>query len=77
MGKCPWDNGEMLNVKSFGAVGDGATDDASALQAALDAIQMAARPRTLYFPAGIYCTGRVLDITSTQGVTIFGDGATS
>jgi parallel beta-helix repeat protein len=43
----PW-----LNVKDFGALGDGATDDTAAIQAALDAI--GELEQTLYFPTGQY-----------------------
>jgi hypothetical protein len=44
-------NNTANSVKSFGAVGDGVTDDTSAVQIALDA---AAGAFDLYFPAGIY-----------------------
>jgi hypothetical protein len=40
----------MLNVKDFGALGDGVTDDSDAMRAAATA----AASKTLYFPAGIY-----------------------
>lgn len=43
-----------LNVKDFGAKGDGVTDDTTALQAARDALAAVAGPGTLVFPAGIY-----------------------
>lgn len=44
----------ILNVKSFGAVGDGITDDTVSIQAALDYIAASGRDTTLFFPAGIY-----------------------
>ena len=45
------DTGRAVNVKSFGAVGDGATNDAPAIQAALDYVAALAGGGTVYFPA--------------------------
>jgi len=63
--------GFQFNVKGYGAVGDGVTDDTTAIQAALAAI-----PSTgglLYFPAGIYkYTGATLTID--RQITVLGDG---
>jgi hypothetical protein len=47
------DDAVNLNLRDFGAVGDGAADDAPALQRALDALA-AAGGGTLYIPAGRY-----------------------
>lgn len=44
-------NGETLNVKMWGATGDGTTDDAPAVQKALNALTSGS---TIYFPAGVY-----------------------
>lgn len=44
---------ESVSVKDFGAVGDGVTDDSTAIQAALDAVH-AAGGGQLFFPAGTY-----------------------
>lgn len=41
---------DWLNVKAFGALGDGVTNDTAAIQAAINATQ----GRTLYFPKGKY-----------------------
>jgi hypothetical protein len=46
-----------LNVRDFGAVGDGATDDTAAIQKALD--QAGRSGATVFFPAGVYSTGTV------------------
>lgn len=42
----------FVNVKSFGAVGDGVADDTQAIQNAIDALSSTGR--TIYFPAGTY-----------------------
>lgn len=49
------DPATLLSAKTFGAVGDGKTDDTGALQAALDAA--AIRKGSVYLPAGEYATG--------------------
>lgn len=66
-----WKNlclGEALNVKDFGAVGDGVTDDTAALNAAMTA----AAGERLYFPSGTYLTSESVKIPSNT--EIFGDG---
>jgi hypothetical protein len=52
---------DVVSVKDFGAVGNGAADDTAAIQAAITAV-FAAGGGTLYFPPGTYLvTGLVLD----------------
>ena len=58
----------IINVKSFGAVGDGITDDTAAIQAAIDAAPASA---AIYFPRGSY---KAYAVQVTKHVTIFGDG---
>ena len=58
----------IINVKSFGAVGDGITDDTAAIQAAIDAAPASA---AIYFPRGSY---QAYAVQVTKHVTIFGDG---
>lgn len=47
--------GETLSAAQFGALGDGRTDDAPALQAAIDyALYVNGAPKTLVLPLGLY-----------------------
>lgn len=64
----------VLNLKSFGARGDGTTDDFTAITAAIAKAQ-ATRAR-LYAPAGIYATSQPIVISGTP-VFIEGDGSAS
>jgi hypothetical protein len=53
----------MLNVKDYGALGDGATNDQAAIQAAINAagaLGVSARGVDVYFPAGVYYFGSVI-----------------
>ena len=50
----------VYDVKQYAATGDGETNDATAIQAALDA--MPAGGGTLHFPPGEYALGAVLDV---------------
>jgi len=50
----------MLNVKDFGAVGDGLEDDTASIQAALDANCGKNLAKLLFFPAGTYRVSRTL-----------------
>ncbi|MDB4328651.1 hypothetical protein N9982_01370 [Akkermansiaceae bacterium] len=43
-----------LNVKDFGAIGDGVQDDTAAIQLALDALEASQSHNTLHFPSGTY-----------------------
>jgi hypothetical protein len=65
---------ESVSVKDFGAIGDGTTDDTSAIQAALDYMYNAGGGR-VYLPAGTYKTSLPLIVLSN--VTFEGDGAGS
>lgn len=74
----------VLNVKKFGAKGDGLTDDTAAIQAALnafaalcstpDAVQNGAAPE-LFFPAGQYLISSMLTLTGVYGGVIRGAGS--
>ncbi len=57
----------FVNVKDFGAVGDGLTDDTAAIQAAINSLTSG----TVYIPPGTYLVGRI-DLKS--GVSVIGAG---
>ncbi len=74
--------GFMPSVKSYGAVGDGVTDDTAAIQAALadgrsdTSLDYYGRPKALYFPAGTYLVHDTLRWTGCC-VTLQGAGSGS
>ena len=66
---------ESVSVKDFGAVGDGVTNDAPAIQAAVNSV-IAAGGGTLYFPSGQYLVNTTISINS-GGVWLEGSGSGS
>lgn len=66
--------GAPVNVRDFGAVGDGVTDDSAAIQAAIDFCQLSRR--SLYFGYGIFAFDTTLILDSTlanEGIALIGD----
>ena len=61
---------EFVSVRDFGAVGDGATDDTTAVQAALNL----GAYHAIYFPTGTYICG---PLTCGADITLYGDGPTN
>lgn len=64
--------GYSLDVRDYGALGDGLTDDTSAIQAAENAL--AHTEATLYFPPGRYLVTATIDFSSSTSIK--GAGAT-
>lgn len=60
----------LVNVKWFGAKGDGINDDYSALQTAIDSVNN----KTIVIPAGIYNIETKLTIPTNKQVVIQGEG---
>lgn len=58
---------ESVSVKDFGAVGDGVTDDTSAIDDCLSANNV------VYFPAGVYVYTGTLELP--ESVIVYGDGS--
>jgi len=65
------DNKTFINVKEYGAIGDGETDDKMAISDCLTAAQ----GKTIYFPSGTYKITGGLTITLDDPVTIYGENA--
>jgi hypothetical protein len=63
---------DLVSVKDFGAVGDGVTDDTTAIQAAIDAAQDGFH--LLYMPAGKYKITATLLINGSKPLTLHGAG---
>lgn len=64
----------LLDVRDYGAVGDGTTDDRAAIQAAIDAAEADGAKYTLYFPRGIYRVVPVAGIGLNSTISIRGAG---
>lgn len=68
--------GSRINVRSYGATGNGTTNDTAAINSAIAAMT---NNSTLYFPAGKYLitAGSLTNLTSLTNITILGDGRSS
>lgn len=67
----------VFNVRNYGAVGDGSTDDYAAVNAALVACCafLGGKGGTLYFPSGVYYISSALTLVNRTGnITLLGDG---
>ena len=74
-GKAPVRKGDLvLNVKDYGAVGDGTTDDRASIQSAIDAAAAnTGLGGTVYFPPGAYRIAGSLNV-NTNEVKLVGSG---
>jgi len=61
-------NYDYINVKFFGAKGDGVTDDTTTIQRCISACY----GKTVFFPKGTYCVSSTITINSQ--INIIGDG---
>lgn len=66
-------DGKVINVKEFGAKGDGVSDDTAAIQAAIKA---ATTGTTISFPSGTYLVSN-FRVRSRSGLSFVGNGRTS
>ncbi|HEV2412203.1 MAG TPA: glycosyl hydrolase family 28-related protein [Candidatus Saccharimonadales bacterium] len=65
---------DWLNAKSYGAKGNGITDDTAALTSWINAINAASTGIGAFLPAGQYMVSSALPSITNNGVTITGDG---
>ena len=64
---------EIYNVKDYGAVGDGVTDDTEEIQAAIDAISLLSYRGTVFIPSGVYLISDTL-VIKANSLTLRGSG---
>lgn len=62
----------IVNVRQYGATGDGTTNDAAAIQLAIDYCRT--NNKTLWFPAGQYKVTSALNWTQWKGFQVIGGG---
>ena len=67
------DGGRVLNVREFGAKGDGIADDTVAIQGAVNATKPG---DTIYFPAGVYAVSNFV-VKNRSGLSFAGEGQKS
>lgn len=71
----------VINVSTYGAKGDGSTDDTTAIAAAITALRgnlgVAGAPNILYFPPGNFKVTSTLDMTLLPEVHVLGSSGRS
>lgn len=73
-GECAWSPAGSFNVKSFGAVGDGSTDDTTRIQQAIDEAEEAGAG-IIHIPAGTF--NITASLTITKPIIFEGVGCTT
>lgn len=74
-GGAPTSGGSRFDVRRFGAQGTGTSDDAAAIQAAIDAaIASGVEMPTVFFPQGAYLIGQTLSVSAP--LQLIGESAT-
>lgn len=63
-----------VNVKWFGAVGDGATNDATAIQNAITYLESLANGGAVFIPSGEYNIEAQIDFSGDKPIAFFGEG---
>jgi hypothetical protein len=66
-------DGAAINIRDYGATGDGVTDDSAAVLAAFNAAKAAGK--SLYVPVGIYNIATTISVSSLRNITVFGEGS--
>lgn len=66
---------DIINVRDFGAVGDGVTDDTTAIQAAINAVVASGNAAELRFPRGKYKVSASLEFNGHLHATSDGFGS--
>jgi hypothetical protein len=70
--RIPNTNLATVNVRDYGALGNGSVDDGPAFQSAINAALSGATPSPVYVPAGIYVVNTAL--TASDDLDVIGDG---
>jgi hypothetical protein len=69
-------NGAVVNVLDFGATGNGTTNDTTAIQNAIDSVNVTGKGGVVYFPPGRYVCNDMLKVPWTgAAVTLRGAGS--
>lgn len=66
-------DGAAINIRDYGATGDGVTDDSAAVLAAFNAAKTTGK--SLYVPVGIYNIATTIAVPSLRNITVFGEGS--
>jgi hypothetical protein len=66
--------GDVFNVKDFGAVGDGSNDDTVSITSTIDAALSSSNGGAVYFPAGKYkITSKISRLSVSKSLYLYGD----